>query len=243
VILDADKGDASWSIDGDLYLGFFGEGTLEIIGDSSYDASVTVTGEGSIGLYGPGTLRVVDGGTISVGGDLSIGEYGPGTLHLAGGGTISVGGHFNNHDHEHDRIVIEIRDGDDYPTPAIDVWGVITALEPEVILDDAYEPQAGDTFAIAHADVGLYDFSFILPELPEDLQWVVTQDNHDVTLTIISTTTGDVNGDGVVDTEDLLLLLAAWGECPDPPEECPADFNGDGVVDTADLLALLANWG
>jgi T5SS/PEP-CTERM-associated repeat protein len=243
VILDADKGDASWSIDGDLYLGFFGEGTLEIIGDSSYDASVTVTGEGSIGLYGPGTLRVVDGGTISVGGDLSIGEYGPGTLHLAGGGTISVGGHFNNHDHEHDRIIIEIRDGDDYPTPAIDVWGVITALEPEVILHDAYEPQAGDTFAIAHADIGVYEFSFILPELPEDLQWVVTQDNHDVTLTIISTTTGDVNGDGVVDTEDLLLLLAAWGDCPDPPEECPADFSGDGVVDTADLLALLANWG
>jgi hypothetical protein len=37
----------------------------------------------------------------------------------------------------------------------------------------------------------------------------------------------------------LLLLLAAWGQCSD----CPEDLNGDGVVDTADLLTLLANWG
>lgn len=52
--------------------------------------------------------------------------------------------------------------------------------------------------------------------------------------------TGDLNGDGVVDVADLLLLLAAWGTCPQP---CPADLNGDGVVDVADMLILLANWG
>ena len=28
VTVDADRGDASWSIDGDLYVGFFGDGTL-----------------------------------------------------------------------------------------------------------------------------------------------------------------------------------------------------------------------
>ncbi|MDY7107006.1 MAG: dockerin type I domain-containing protein [Planctomycetota bacterium] len=53
---------------------------------------------------------------------------------------------------------------------------------------------------------------------------------------------GDVDGDGEVDTSDLLLLLAAWGDCPDPPADCPADFNADDRVDTADLLILLANW-
>jgi hypothetical protein len=51
---------------------------------------------------------------------------------------------------------------------------------------------------------------------------------------------GDVDDDQDVDTEDLLDLLALWGDCPDP---CPADFDGDGDVDTADLLALLGNWG
>jgi hypothetical protein len=52
-------------------------------------------------------------------------------------------------------------------------------------------------------------------------------------------TPGDVDGDGDVDTTDLLLLLAAWGDCPG----CPEDVNGDGVVNTADLLILLGNWG
>ncbi|HRP62889.1 MAG TPA: hypothetical protein PK400_06330 [Phycisphaerales bacterium] len=50
----------------------------------------------------------------------------------------------------------------------------------------------------------------------------------------------DLNNDGVVDVQDLLILLVAWGPCGD---ECPADLNGDGVVDVLDLLFLLGNWG
>jgi len=50
---------------------------------------------------------------------------------------------------------------------------------------------------------------------------------------------GDIDGDGDVDTADLLALLAAWGPC----EACPEDLDGNGVVNTADLLILLANWG
>ena len=49
---------------------------------------------------------------------------------------------------------------------------------------------------------------------------------------------GDINGDGVVNTEDLLMLLGAWGN-PGGPE----DINGDGTVNTEDLLILLGNWG
>jgi subtilisin family serine protease len=53
-----------------------------------------------------------------------------------------------------------------------------------------------------------------------------------------TTIEGDVNDDGVVDAEDLLAVLAAWGPCG----ECPEDINGDGTVDTEDLTILLANW-
>lgn len=49
----------------------------------------------------------------------------------------------------------------------------------------------------------------------------------------------DLNGDGVVDVSDLLILLAAWG----PAEGAAADLNGDSVVDVSDLLVLLAAWG
>jgi hypothetical protein len=46
----------------------------------------------------------------------------------------------------------------------------------------------------------------------------------------------DFDGDGDVDTADLLILLGAWGT--------PAgDVDGDGDTDAADLLALLAAWG
>jgi hypothetical protein len=49
----------------------------------------------------------------------------------------------------------------------------------------------------------------------------------------------DINGDDVVNVEDFLELLAAWG--PNPGH--PADFDGDDVVGVTDFLLLLANWG
>lgn len=53
---------------------------------------------------------------------------------------------------------------------------------------------------------------------------------------------GDVNCDGVVNVDDLLLLLNAhWGECHSA--YCPADFTGTGVTDVDDLMILLNNWG
>lgn len=57
-----------------------------------------------------------------------------------------------------------------------------------------------------------------------------------------ATTPGDIDGDGVVGTSDLLILLSNWGPCPDKGE-CPADLDGDGQIGTSDLLVLLANWG
>jgi hypothetical protein len=49
---------------------------------------------------------------------------------------------------------------------------------------------------------------------------------------------GDLDGSGFVDVNDLLVLLAAWGQ-----GGVPADLSGDGVVNVADLLLLLGNWG
>lgn len=49
---------------------------------------------------------------------------------------------------------------------------------------------------------------------------------------------GDVDGDGLVDLQDLLLVLAAWGPCAG----CPTDLDGSGEVDFADLLPVLANF-
>lgn len=47
----------------------------------------------------------------------------------------------------------------------------------------------------------------------------------------------DVNGDGDVAVNDLLDLLAAWGN------PGPTDLDGNGTTDVVDLLAMLGNWG
>lgn len=52
---------------------------------------------------------------------------------------------------------------------------------------------------------------------------------------------GDLDGDGIVSSLDLLLLLGAWGPCP-PKGQCPADLDHDGVVGSIDLLILLGEW-
>jgi hypothetical protein len=49
----------------------------------------------------------------------------------------------------------------------------------------------------------------------------------------------DVNGDDVVNVDDLFALLGAWGPCPG----CAEDVNDDGVVNVDDLFMLLGDWG
>ena len=50
---------------------------------------------------------------------------------------------------------------------------------------------------------------------------------------------GDLDGNGVVDVNDLLIIIAAWGVCSG---DCPADLSGDGVVEVNDILQLLSFW-
>jgi hypothetical protein len=52
---------------------------------------------------------------------------------------------------------------------------------------------------------------------------------------------GDLNGDGVVDVQDLLILISAWGPCGNP-DGCPSDLDGDGVVNVVDMMLLFTYW-
>jgi len=49
----------------------------------------------------------------------------------------------------------------------------------------------------------------------------------------------DLNGDGIVNVNDLILLIADWDTCEG---SCVGDITGNGVVDIYDLLILLENW-
>jgi hypothetical protein len=50
---------------------------------------------------------------------------------------------------------------------------------------------------------------------------------------------GDVNGDGLVNVNDLLAVISAWGPCPC----CAADVTYDGLVNVNDLLLVISTWG
>jgi hypothetical protein len=49
---------------------------------------------------------------------------------------------------------------------------------------------------------------------------------------------GDVDGDCVVNRDDLMFLLEDWGRV-----RSPADLDEDGTVGIRDLLIVLSNWG
>ena len=51
----------------------------------------------------------------------------------------------------------------------------------------------------------------------------------------------DLDGDGIVDSADLLMLLGIWGACDDCGA-CLTDLDGDCAVGASDLIILLGNW-
>lgn len=57
---------------------------------------------------------------------------------------------------------------------------------------------------------------------------------------------GDVDGNGLVNIDDLLTIINGWGACA-PTQPCPADIapppGGNGAVDIDDLLLTINNWG
>lgn len=53
---------------------------------------------------------------------------------------------------------------------------------------------------------------------------------------------GDLDGNRLVDSSDLGLMIAAWGSCQ-PKTDCAADLDQDGAVTASDLGYLIAAWG
>jgi hypothetical protein len=57
---------------------------------------------------------------------------------------------------------------------------------------------------------------------------------------------GDVDGSGVVNADDVVAVILAWGACVGCPPSCTADiypFSGDCSVDSDDLVEVILSWG
>ena len=49
---------------------------------------------------------------------------------------------------------------------------------------------------------------------------------------------GDIDGNGFVGVDEILLIIANWGTA-----DSPADVNSDGLVSADDILFVLSHWG
>jgi hypothetical protein len=127
--------------------------------------------------------------------------------------------------------------GDVDPTALPLVNGAIVL----VITGYAKDPEDADVFALGSDFGGLFGPDPAAGPFDhwENLHGLVQSGEYTIALqgaAYVSACPADFDGDGDVDTADLLHLLGAWGT-PD------GDVDGDGDTDTADLLALLAAWG
>jgi hypothetical protein len=94
-------------------------------------------------------------------------------------------------------------------------------------------------------------------EIPDDCDWFVLGDcdedglidgcEEDINEDIIPDDCqciADLTEDGIVSIQDLLQLVSAWGDNPEPHSEpVPEDMNADMYVDVEDLIYLITEWG
>ncbi len=57
----------------------------------------------------------------------------------------------------------------------------------------------------------------------------------------------DATGDNIVNVDDLIAVILAWGPCPREPAECPANVTNSGPgsneVNVDDLIDVILHFG
>ncbi|MCH8824960.1 MAG: hypothetical protein IH984_15805 [Planctomycetes bacterium] len=131
---------------------------------------------------------------------------------------------------------------DDYrlsaESPAIDS-GINNAVPSDVVdLDDD-----NDTAEFTPIDLDGNPRFSDAPKTPDSgcgVPVIVDMGAYEFAGDAIQPVRGDIDGDLIVSTIDLLALFSSWGQCESC---CLADLDNDGTVGTADILILLSNWG
>lgn len=173
------------------------------------------------------------------------------------GTAIAVDGQDNEH-----QIVITIAAQIDLLLASESFGEIPVQLPLPILIEGIHQVEDGQTLfaAIVTADVDeVIDLpAEPLPTLPLELPTVLPPGElAGVLLNLTPTTTtglltitgqleaiadnalpGDVNGDGVVGTDDLLAILSAWGNCG----SCPEDLTNDGLVGVDDVLLVVSEW-
>jgi hypothetical protein len=106
-----------------------------------------------------------------------------------------------------------------------------------VILTVTFKAVSGGSSILGLANTQLTDEKIPPQQIPH-------QDFGGTVIVAGSGLTGDVNGDGMVDIYDAILLASSYGsKLGDPNWNSNADLNNDGAVDIFDAILLAGNFG
>jgi V8-like Glu-specific endopeptidase len=139
---------------------------------------------------------------------------------------VSYARWFYNDDRDQDRLDVEVSNDDG------NTWRLVESV-PHV--DGWVETKFRVADFVTPTDAVRVRFS--ATDNPNNSITEAAVDAFHVFTFVCSDCDADFNGDGVVDTLDVLDFLNAWADGDDS-----ADFNGDGEVDTQDFLAFLNAW-
>jgi hypothetical protein len=237
--------------------GLSNSGSIQFTGQSSVMGVVSNLGNGLIevsgqqshtffgGVINDGTFTIDPGSGTTFQGAYSgaQGITGTGTATFAGG--LSPGGPVEmtfggNVVLQHTNVTTMSLAGG---TPGagydkLDVAGQLSLDGTLRIVLQSFTPQVGESFHLFTwgSEAGTFS-QFILPALPTGEAWNMSHLYSQGTISV--TITGDVNGDGIVNGQDLALISSNWlhkgtGQT--------GDANNDSVINAQDLALVSSNW-
>jgi len=213
--------------------------TLEAnLSAESSDHSLRKLGAGTLLIEGSATQLVVTSGTLGGNGTLEYVTVEAGAT-LAPGDSVGTLDIVNSLVLESDAtLAIEIGGTqlDSYDQVLV---GDTASLDGtlQVSLIDDFVPQAGDSFGflVVSGGAGGMFSELELPDLNENLEWLINPGGVTVSLLVNSTIEGDFNNDGDVNAEDLIAWQDNFGTSGQAARS-QGDADGDGDVDGADFL-------
>jgi hypothetical protein len=227
--------DGALDIEGTADMTLGSTALLLVNGDLALSAGSSTSGIGMIEVNPGGELFVEDAANVGVDvineGDFHAGTFsslttaevsGPFTQTATGRLMVALAGHL---DQEKDLFVFSD--------------GATLAGTLHITLANGFVPNVGDEFEVLSAT----DIDGTFAGLSGAPGFTVAYTPNSVVVTYQGVgIPGDVNGDGVVDIDDLFEVVSAWGSCPDLPAPCPADVTLDGEVNVDDLFLVVTNW-
>ena len=199
------------------------------IGGNSSGFGLTYAGDvycASLSLQGQEKLWRWDATAIA-------GAVGEGTLTLAEG-TLLYDIELGGYDTEMDDVQNAVFSGNETGRGNICVWPATNAPGDEPLEIASSTGETWLSFLAVRGDIMTDGTAYFVDYYTPGLYALIGENGS-------GSLAGDLNGDGSVNSADLDIVRANWGQTVSDPSG--GDFNGDGIVNSGDLDAVRANWG